>query len=52
MKKIWNKLLLKLGVYFYGLVNSKEVLLESNNHIETNLDKVVENIGVQSSVSF
>ena len=44
---IWDKLLFKLRVSFYGLL-----FLESSHRIETHLDVVVEVIEVQSSFAF
>ena len=49
---IWDKLFLKLRVYFGGLVRRKKVLLESSNRIETHIDVVVEVLEVQVSVAF
>ena len=49
---IWYEVISKLRVSFYGLVSKKEVFYESNNHIETHIDVVVEVLEFHSSVSF
>ena len=49
---IWDKVFLKLRVYFYGLVIRKEVFYEYSHSIETHLDVVKEVLEIQSSVSF
>ena len=47
---IWNKVLFKLRVYFYGLVISKKVFLESSHRIYTHLDVVLRLLYFQSTV--
>ena len=47
---IWDEVLLKIIVYFDGLVTSKEVFSESSHHIETHLDVVVEVLEIHRSV--
>ena len=49
---IWDKVFFKLRVSFDGLVIRKEVLYESSNRIEKNIDVVKEFIEIQISVSF
>ena len=49
---IWDKLLFKIRVSFYVLLNRNKVLLESICRIETHVDVVVEASEVQSSFSF
>ena len=49
---IWDKLFLKIGVYFGGLVRRKKVLLESSHHIDTHIDVIVEVLEVEGSVAF
>ena len=50
MITIWDEVLLKIIVYFDGLVTSKEVFSESSHHIETHLDVVVEVLEIHRSV--
>ena len=50
MITIWDKVLFKLRVSFYGLVIRNKVLLESSHHIETRIDEVVEVLEVHISV--
>ena len=50
--EIWDEVLFKLRVSFYGLVIRKEVFSESIHRIETHLDVVKEVPEIQSSVSF
>ena len=52
MIAIWDRVFVKLRVYFDVLVTSKEVLLESSHRIEAHLDIVIEVLEIQSSVSF
>ena len=49
---IWDEVLFKLSVYFYGLVTRKEVFSESIHRIERHLDVVKEVLDIHSSVSF
>ena len=49
---IWDKLSLKIRVYFYGMVSRKKVLSESRKRIETHLDVVLEVLEVHISVAF
>ena len=49
---IWEKVLFKLRVYFYGMVSMKEVFQEYSHRINTNLDVVVEFLEVHSSAAF
>ena len=49
---IWDEVLLKPKVSFYGPVIRKKVFSESSHRIETHLDVVVEVLEAQSSVSF
>ena len=43
---IWYKVFFKLGVYFYGMVIRKKVLLYCSYYIETHLDVVVKFVEV------
>ena len=49
---IWDELLFKLRVYFYGLVTRKEVFSEYIHRIEAHIDVVIEVLDIQISVSF
>ena len=49
---IWDKLLFKIRVSFYGLVRRQKVFLKSSNRIETHLDVFVKVFEAQSSVAF
>ena len=52
MITIWDELLFKLSIYFYGLVSRKKVLSESIHLIESHLDVAVEVLEVHISVAF
>ena len=49
---IYDEVFCKRRVSFDGLVNRKEVFLESSHRIETHIDVVEEVIEIQSSASF
>ena len=49
---IWYEVFFKLRVYFDGLVNRTEVLLDSSHRIEEHLAVFIEVLDMQSSVSF
>ena len=49
---IWDEVLFKFRLYFYGMVRRKKVFLESSHRIDTHNDVVVEVLEVQSSVIF
>ena len=51
MSTIWDEEFCKLRVSVYILVTSKELLSESSNRIDTNLDVVVVVLKVNRSVS-
>ena len=49
---IWEKIFLKIRVYFDGPVSRKKVFLYYSHLIEKHLDVLVEVLEVQSSVDF
>ena len=46
VRKIWDEVLLKIRVYFDGLIIRKRLFLEFSHHIYTHLDVFVEVIEV------
>ena len=52
MIAIWDKVFVKIRVYFDGLVTRKEVLSESSQRIKAHLNVVLEVLEIQISISF
>ena len=52
LRAIWDEAFFKLRVSSGKLVSRKKIFLDSNHHIETRLDVVVEVPEVQGSVAF